>query len=163
MFSLIYAGGIFELGTLGGSAGVFGTRIGRSCQLSPSSTGMSWVWLHVPFLCTNQSCTMNWIQAAAMTLRIVAGWKVVRVRSSRLTRRGLGSIRFAVSGNASFNGTLRPKRMPALPMRGQEMSLYVPSLVRTLGTAPAGGEVAVSSGGSSVSARFCSRSSSRIS
>ena len=97
-----------------------------------------------------------------MTLRIVAGWKVVRVRSSRLTRRGLGFIRFAVSGNASFNGTLRPKRMPALPMRGQEMSLYVPSLVRTLGAAPAGGEVAVSSGGSSVSARFCSRSSSRI-
>ena len=86
----------------------------------------------MPFLCTNQSWTMNWIHAAAITLRIVAGWKVVRVRSSRLTCRGLGVSRLAVSGNASLKGTLRPKRMPALPIRGHLRSLYVPSLVRTL-------------------------------
>ena len=75
---------------------------------------------------------MNWIHAAAITLRIVAGWKVVRVRSSRLTCRGLGVSRLAVSGNASLKGTLRPNRMPALPIRGHFRSLYVPSLVRTL-------------------------------
>ena len=75
---------------------------------------------------------MNWIHAAAITLRIVAGWKVVRVSSSRLTCRGLGVSRLAVSGNASLKGTLRPNRMPALPIRGHLRSLYVPSLVRTL-------------------------------
>ena len=80
----------------------------------------------------NQSWTMNWIQAAAITLRIVAGWNVVRVSSSRLTWRGLGFRRLAVSGKASLNGTFRPSRMPALPMRGHLRSLYVPSLVRTL-------------------------------
>ena len=32
----MYAGGSFESATFGGSAGVFGTRIGRSCQTSPS-------------------------------------------------------------------------------------------------------------------------------
>ena len=30
---------------------------------------------------------------------------------------------FAVSGNVSLSGTLRPNRMPALPMRGQVTSL----------------------------------------
>ena len=66
---------------------------------------------------------MNWIHAAAITFRIVAGWNVVRVRSSRLTSRGLGFIRLAVSGNVSARGTLRPKRMPALPIRGHFRSL----------------------------------------
>ena len=75
---------------------------------------------------------MNWIHAAAMTLRIVAGWNVVRVNSSRLTRRGLGFIRLAASGNVSSSGTFRPNLMPALPMRGHFRSLYVPSAVRTL-------------------------------
>ena len=84
---------------------------------------MSWVCVQVPFLCTNQSWTMNWIHAAAITLRIVAGWKVVRVSSSRLTCRGLGVRRLAVSGNASLSGTLRPNRMPALPIRGHFRSL----------------------------------------
>ena len=84
---------------------------------------MSCVCVQAPFLCTNQSCTMNWIHAAAITLRIVAGWNVVRVNSSRLTRRGLGVMRLAVSGNVSLSGTLRPNRMPALPMRGQVRSL----------------------------------------
>ena len=60
--------------TFGGSAGVFGTRIGRSCQVSPASSGMSCVCDQAPFLCTNQSCTMNWIQAAAITFRNVASW-----------------------------------------------------------------------------------------
>ena len=69
----MYAGGRWEPATFGGSAGVFGTRIVRSCQLSPSSSGMSWVCVQLPFLCTNQSWTMNWIHAAAITLRIVAG------------------------------------------------------------------------------------------
>ena len=66
---------------------------------------------------------MNWIQAAAMTFRNVASWNSVRVKSSRLTRRGLGFIMFAVSGNVSLSGTLRPNRMPAQPMRGLLRSL----------------------------------------
>jgi hypothetical protein len=39
----------------------------------------------------NQSRIMNWSQAAASTLSVVAGAKVWRVISSRLTRRGFGS------------------------------------------------------------------------
>jgi hypothetical protein len=58
-----------------------------------------------------------------MTFRNVTSWNWVRVRSSRLTRRGLGFIMFAVSGNVSLSGTLRPNRTPALPMRGQVRSL----------------------------------------
>jgi hypothetical protein len=112
-----------EPATFGGSAGVTGTRIGRSCHGSPSPTGMSWVCVDTPFLCMNQSWTWNWIQAAATTLRIVAGWKVLRVSSSRLTTRGFGFIKFATSGNASASATLRPNRVPALPMRGQVRSL----------------------------------------
>ena len=48
-FSLIYAGGRVEPATAG-SAGVIGTRIGRSCQVSPAATGMLWVLSHDPFL-----------------------------------------------------------------------------------------------------------------
>ena len=84
---------------------------------------MSCVWLATPFGCMNQSCTWNWIHAAASTLMIVAGWNVVRVSSSRLTVRGFGVSRLAVSGNVSFSGKLRPKRTPALPIRGQPRSL----------------------------------------
>src|SRR6185436_661050 len=148
--------------TFGASAGVIGTRIGFSCQVSPAPIGMSWVCDQTPFLCTNQSCTWNWIHAAAMTLRIFAGWNVVRVRSSRLTRRGFGVIRLATSGKVSLNGTLRPKRVPALPMRGQRRSLLMPSLVRTFTGSPLGAAVC-SSAGSSVSCRFFARSSLRIS
>ena len=119
----MYAGGRVESATLGRSAGVRGTRIGRSCQLSPASTGMSWVCVHTPFLCMNQSWTWNWIHAAPNTLRMFAGWNVVRVSSSRLTVRGFGVRRFAVSGNVSLSGTLRPNRVPALPIRGHDTSL----------------------------------------
>ena len=97
--------------------------MGRSCHVSPSASGMSCVWVQTPFLCMNQSCTWNWIHAAASTLTISAGWNVVRVRSSRLTVRGLGFSRFAVSGIVSESGTLRPKRTPALPIRGHPRSL----------------------------------------
>src|SRR6185436_3762482 len=106
---------------------------------------------------------MNWIHAAAITLRIVAGWNVVRVNSSRLTRRGLGVMRLAVSGNVSLSGTFRPNRIPALPMRGQVRSLKVPSLVRAFRASPVVGVVERSSGGSSVSCRFFSRSCLRSS
>ena len=119
---------------------------------------MSCVCDQTPFLWTNQSCTWNWIHAAARTLRIVAGWNVVRVRSSRLTRRGFGFIRLAVSGNVSLSGTLRPNRVPELPMRGHFKSLYIPSLVRAFTGSPVAGAVEFSSGGSSVSCRFFSRS-----
>jgi len=74
-------------------------------------------------VCTNQSCTWNWIQAAASTLRIVAGWNFVRVMTALLIARGLGFRRLAESGNTSVSGTLRPKRVPVLPIIGHFKSL----------------------------------------
>jgi hypothetical protein len=65
-----------------------------------------------------QSCTMNCNQAATRRLMIVAGWKVSRVSSSRLTTRGLGFSREASSGKAWARGTLRPKRRSQAPISG---------------------------------------------
>ena len=81
-----------------------------------------WPWL-------NQSCTSNWIHAPASRLSVVAGMNSLRVNSSRLTVRGFGS-----SGFFSFavysSGTLRPKRLPRLPISGSSRLLKVPSSVR---------------------------------
>ena len=79
-------------------------------------------------LCTNQSWTMNWIHAAASRFRMVAGWNCSRVISSRLTTRGFGTSRLAVSGRVCSSGTLRPNRQPAAPIRG-----YCRSLLRAVG------------------------------
>ncbi len=116
-------------------------------------------------LCTNQSWTMNWIQAAASRFRKVAGWNCSRVIRSRLTVRGLGTSRLAVSGRVCSIGTFRPKRQPADPMRGCWRSLLLPSvdLDSRIAGSRSGGTVRFSSGGSSVSCRFFSRSSFRIS
>ena len=74
-----------------GSGRVRWIVIGSCGQSSPVSSGSS----HGPsawgFPWLNQSCTSNWIQAAASTFSVVAGWNVSRVSSRRLTRRGFGS------------------------------------------------------------------------
>jgi hypothetical protein len=51
-----------------------------------------------------------------------------RVRSSRLTRRGFGSSGFFSAAVDSI-GTLRPKRLPRLPISGSSRLLNVPSSV----------------------------------
>jgi hypothetical protein len=43
----------------------------------------------------NQSCTWNWIHAAASRFSVVAGLNLSRVSSSRLTVRGFGSRSFS--------------------------------------------------------------------
>ena len=48
----------------------------------------------------NQSRVMNWIHAAASMFRLVAGTKLSRVSSSRLTTRGLGRHDPAARGPA---------------------------------------------------------------
>src|SRR5215213_2804163 len=74
---------------------------------------------------------MNCSHAAASRLSVVAGWNSWRVRSSRLTVRGFGLSRaHSFSGYVNSMGTLRPKRVPALPIVGFSRSLKVPSTVR---------------------------------
>ena len=89
---------------------------GSSCSFSP--------WL-------NQSCTSNWIHAAASRLSVVAGMNSFRVSSSRLTVRGFGSSGF-FSFTVCSSGTLRPKRLPRLPINGSSRLLKVPSSVRAV-------------------------------
>src|SRR5262245_5449645 len=116
LFKLAYAGG--RLDPCGaGSGSVRGTRNDGSLHVSFGASGIS---ANSVFdrLCTNQSCTWNWIHDAASRLRMVAGVNSSRVISSRLTTRGLGVIRFAVSGTTLSSGTLRPKRRPTEPIFG---------------------------------------------
>src|SRR5688572_8243978 len=96
---------------------------------------------------------------------MVAGRNSVLVISSRLTSRGLGVIRLAVSGKVCSSGTLRPKRRPQLPIAGYARSLYVPSTVRSSRNAGSrlAGTAFFSRGGSSVSCRFSRRNWLRIS
>ena len=75
----------------------------------------------VPWLI--QSLTMNWIQVAASRFSEVAGRKVFRVISRRLTSRGLGVRSVSVSGWAWTGLTLRPNRRPAAPIIGWSRSL----------------------------------------
>ena len=76
---------------------------------------------------------MNCSQAAASRLRVVAGMKVSRVMSSRLTVRGFGvKSERSSSGTVSATGTLRPKRVLAAPINGMSRSLKVPSVVRVV-------------------------------
>ena len=120
-----------------------------SCQ------GLSFVLL--PW--ENQSRIWNWSQAAARRLRVVAGVKVLRVRSSVETTRGLGVIRVeAGSWRLSAMGTLRPKRAPAEPIKGHLRSLKVPSAVREVWTLGWGGVGGVLGAGDSVSKRLAARS-----
>src|SRR3954462_15984034 len=67
------------------------TCIGCSGQSSLSSIGTSIVSSGLPRPWKNQLWFSNWIQAAASTLRVVAGLNSSRVISSRETLRALGS------------------------------------------------------------------------
>ncbi|CAM5557455.1 hypothetical protein SALBM135S_04392 [Streptomyces alboniger] len=98
---------------------------GVFCQVPPGGSGTStygppglWRrWL-------TQSWTWNWIQAAARTFSEVAGRKVSRWRSLRLTSTGLGTSK----RSGRWTGLrLRPKGAPTAPIPGRERSLYVPS------------------------------------
>ena len=72
----------------------------------------------------NQSWVWNWIQAAAKRLREVAGVKSVRRIRVRLIVWGLGSISPGIgSGKALSSATLRPKRVPVIPMSGSSRAL----------------------------------------
>lgn len=77
----------------------------------------------------NQSRVSNCSQAAAITLSVVAG--IIcgpRASSVRLTTRGLGVMtRLPSSGSVNVKGTLRPNRVPAIPMAGADRSLWAPS------------------------------------
>src|SRR4051812_19052732 len=76
---------------------------------------------------------MNWIHADATTFSVVAGMNSCLVSSSRLTVRGLGSMKSASDSDpAASSGTLRPKRVRAAPMTGPDRSLYDPSTVRAV-------------------------------
>src|SRR5215210_2662251 len=87
----------------------------------------------------NQSRIMNWIQGATRTLSVSAGWNWWRVSSSRLTVRGLGESSAGVgSGKVRERGTLRPKRVLALPIVGSPRSLKVPSALRVVSAAGPG-------------------------
>ena len=141
-----------------------GTRSVGAPQSSPVPIGMS-IDCVFERACTNQSCTMNWIHAAAIRLRMVAGLNSSRVISSRLITRGFGTRRLAVSGDTCSSGKLRPKRRPTDPIDGHFRSLNEPSSIRP---SRCSGVVVTgagwhSSGGSSVSCRFLARRSLRIS
>ena len=69
---------------------------------------------------------MYWIHAAAITLTILAGLKVLRVMSRSAMSRGFGSPGTACA--CPFDRSwLRPKGVPAEPMHGSRASLYFPS------------------------------------
>ena len=86
--------------------------------ISQGSSGSFLPWL-------NQSCTSNWIQAPASRLSVVAGLELVageqlaadqaRVRLEQLVRR--------LAERVASSGTLRPKRLPRLPISGSSRSL----------------------------------------
>ncbi len=105
------------------SAGVEGTRIGSASQSSPAGSGTSIIRFG-SLLWLNQSRIWNCSQAAASTLSVEAGLNVVRRSSSLLTVRGFGSNRAGgTSARPSSSGTLRPKRVPAIPIDGNDRSL----------------------------------------
>ena len=133
MFSLTYVGGRpdDDDGVVG-SSGVRMMCIGRSGQSSSPSRstvqGRS-VGLR-PWL--NQSLIMNCSQAAMIALPASAAtrpWS--RVSSRRLTVRGFGSLMVsALSCQVRSIGTLRPNRVPAMPMVGLARSFHDPSGLR---------------------------------
>jgi hypothetical protein len=105
------------------SSGVRRMRIGLSSHGSSSARGTSQglsLGL-LPWL--SQSRSMNCIHEAASRLSDSAGMKVLRVKSSRLTVRGLGCMSRSESGYVRSIGTLRPNRVLALPIRGFPRSL----------------------------------------
>ena len=105
--------------------------IGFCGKSSPDGSGICHMLFLSPVPWLYQSRVMNWIHAAASMLRLLAGTNVSRVSSSRLMTRGFGAmICGSGSGHVNSGGTLRPKRIPAEPMRGSRRSLNVPSAVR---------------------------------
>lgn len=110
----------------GGRVGSARTRMidmGFSGHGSSWASGISMGFSVGLFPWLNQSRIMNWSQLAASALHDVAALNSLRVITARLTSRGLGLSRLAVSGNDFSIGTLRPKRDPAIPMGGASSSL----------------------------------------
>jgi hypothetical protein len=99
-----------------------GSSGSRSISQAPSGKGgIGTTWVA-------QSCTWNWIQAAASRFRPVAGTNSFRAISRLLIVRGLGlRMPGPASGRVSSSGTLRPNRRPALPIRGSSRSLKRPA------------------------------------
>ena len=89
MSSVTKVGGLSGSGL--GSCRVRSIRIGFSGHGSSASSGtlQGFSASLLPWL--NQSCTSNWIHAAASRFSVVAGWNSLRVSSSLLTSRGFGS------------------------------------------------------------------------
>jgi hypothetical protein len=118
---------------VGGRPSSSGARVGSSCvrrmrmgfsghgSSSARDTSQGSSFGLGPWL--SQSRSINWIHAAASKLSDSAGWNLSRVRSSRLMVRGLGRMSHWWSGCVWSIGTLRPNRVPALPIRGLSRSL----------------------------------------
>ena len=106
---------------------------------------------------------MNWSQAPASRLSVVAGLNSSRVISVWLTMRGFGErISGIGSGNVMSIGALRPNRVPALPIAGFSRSLKVPSGERDVRYRLSGaGAVCGSVGAVDVSCRLWRRRSLR--
>ena len=89
---------------------------GASCTSQGLSVGL-FPWL-------NQSRIMNCSHAATRALTDVASMRLSRVIRARLTSRGLGrSLSSRESRTMRVSGMLRPKRVPAAPIRGSSRSL----------------------------------------
>ena len=160
----MYVGGRSLSGGDVGSGGVRNTCSGGSGQSSSGSSSRihgSSVGL-VP--CLNQSWIMNCSHEAINALPAVAGISSSRVISRRLTVRGLGSSMRSVSGQVCSIGTLRPKRVPAIPIVGLARSFQLPSTVRCFSKAGShsGASTAPTDGWREVSKRLCSRRTLRM-
>ena len=71
--------------------------------------------------------------AAARMFKVVAGLKSVRSSSSLLTVRGLGRTALGVPPRAPCRGNVAArKRAEAIPIDGDDRSLYEPSIVLTV-------------------------------
>ena len=99
-------------------------RMGLSGQSSSSASATSQGLSCGLFPWLNQSRIMNCSQAATSALTDVASMSSVRVIRARLTSRGLGrSLSSWESCTIASSGMLRPKRVPAEPIRGSSRSL----------------------------------------
>ena len=152
-------GGRSESGGAVGSSGVRSTVNGGCGQSSSAASGR----IHglslglVP--CRNQSWIMNCSQAAISALPAVAGMISSRVISRRLTSRGFGSSIRSLSGQVSDSATLRPNRVPAMPISGWSRSFQLPSGCRSVRnrSSNGGGCTGFTDGSREVSTRFSSR------
>ena len=156
MFTLRWVGGRVESGGVVGSGGTRMTTTGGVGQSSPATSGSthgSSLGL-VPWL--TQSWTMNCSHAVISALPARAGLKVSRVISLRLISRGFGTIIRSWSGQVALSGTLRPNRVPAIPISGASTSFQLPSAVRAVryDSWYGGGDTGSTDGRREVSTRF---------